>query len=75
MARGQIQEIVQASIIRIQHNATCFHPLRQNPGQLNHGPLIVFNDTKLNPSEGREREPERQHSKDRTNLQAQGYPR
>jgi len=75
MLWGHIQEIVQTPIIRLQKNATCFHTLRQDPGQLNHGLLImiVSSNTKPHP-EMYEQESEHQHSKDRVNLEAQGYP-
>jgi hypothetical protein len=75
MVQGHIQEIVQTSIIRLQHDAACFHTLRQDPGELNHGLLIViaFSDTDPYP-EVYENESKHQHSKDRASLKAQACP-
>jgi hypothetical protein len=75
MFRGHVQEIVQIPVIRLQHDAACFHTLRQDPGQLNHRLFVViaFSDTDPYP-EVYEQESKHQHSKDRVNLQAQGHP-
>jgi hypothetical protein len=73
MVHGHIQEVVQASIIRLQHNASCFHTPRQNPSQLNHGLLVISSDTKPDP-EVYEEEFEHQHDKDDLKLKAQRYP-